>query len=122
MVFDDCVRASQDMSLLALKSSQRLEYIHVGKTGGSSVHQWLLHNNIPHTQTHIRRVTQCKPGEPTKWLISVRDPKTRFVSSFNWRSPKNGNAPHGTSSFGETEEKMYNCFGSATDFAEALED
>eukprot|EP00443_Scrippsiella_acuminata_P132571 CAMPEP_0115740332 /NCGR_PEP_ID=MMETSP0272-20121206/89428_1 /TAXON_ID=71861 /ORGANISM="Scrippsiella trochoidea, Strain CCMP3099" /LENGTH=144 /DNA_ID=CAMNT_0003184961 /DNA_START=81 /DNA_END=512 /DNA_ORIENTATION=+ len=47
----------------------------------------------------------------------MRDPISRAVSAFNWRSPLNNPAQH---SFAKGEKPLYDCFRTADEFAVGL--
>jgi len=96
-------------------------FVHVGKCAGSSIQGWLNLNRVAYHETHIKQVHTCGEEEHT-WLFSVRDPIARAISSFNWRSPRNGDAQHGHNQFGDRERQFYSCFENFNDFAEALDD
>ncbi len=56
--------------------------IHIGKCGGSTVMKEFNKKNIKFLEKHICRVDYSKNK---KYIILVRNPISRFVSSFNWR-------------------------------------
>lgn len=114
--------ASQDFLEYGKSSNVHLDnFIHVGKCGGSSIGAWLRRNKVAFQETHIKRVHTCGDDKST-WLFSVRDPIDRAISAFNWRSPRNGDAPHGQNAFGTRERQFYACFENFNDFAESLND
>mmetsp|Transcript_61767 Transcript_61767/g.199125 ORF Transcript_61767/g.199125 Transcript_61767/m.199125 type:complete len:260 (+) Transcript_61767:75-854(+) len=99
------------------RNASKLQFIHVGKAGGSSIRSWLRQNNISFDETHLEPVHTCRGDEHRKWMIAVREPIARIVSSFNWRSPRNGMFRN---AYTWSELEFYNCFSTVNDFAEAL--
>jgi hypothetical protein len=63
-------------------------FIHVGKCGGTSVISTLQENNIKHEVIHCRPV---KCDHTKKYILLLRNPVDRFISSFYWRKYKNKN-------------------------------
>jgi len=118
---DYAATASEDVWKQSSNNVNLYKFIHVGKCGGSSIRAWLRRNNVSFHETHLARVHTCGENEST-WLFSVRDPIDRAISSFNWRSPRTGNAEHGQQMFGSREREFYECFEYFNDFAEALDD
>mmetsp|Transcript_14381 Transcript_14381/g.45278 ORF Transcript_14381/g.45278 Transcript_14381/m.45278 type:complete len:240 (-) Transcript_14381:42-761(-) len=98
-----------------------LQFVHVGKTGGTSVLYWLRSNKIRHNQTHYHQVRHCHAKHQDKWMITIRDPIDRVISAFNWRSPRNAVKQRRTTHKG-IEKELYDCFRVVNDFAEALDD
>ena len=127
------------------KLQGKLLFVHVGKTGGSTVEKFLTENRIRHQSVHTRSLSakQClrlhlgSPYKCTKeelhWkanersvIVSVRDPLRRLISAFNWRHTVGGGVKD--KSFAKShrplafkfEVSLYKCFDSVNDFAEAL--
>jgi hypothetical protein len=78
------------------KHAPRVMFIHVGKTGGSTVNAFLTHAKIPNLT--VIHATSREWNQKDKYfpfarggkhnyhiLVSVRDPIDRVISSFNWR-------------------------------------
>ena len=59
-----------------------LRFIHIGKTGGSTIHEILKQKNIKFLEYHLKK--QYKENE--KYIIWLRNPLSRFVSAFNYIS------------------------------------
>ena len=57
-------------------------FIHIGKSGGSTISSLLKENNFNFNRTHIRRV---RYNPDIKYLIVLRNPVERFISAFYWR-------------------------------------
>jgi hypothetical protein len=57
-------------------------FIHIGKCGGSTITTFLKENNFNFNGIHVQRV-RYKPD--IKYLIVLRNPVDRFISSFYWR-------------------------------------
>ncbi|CAK0839945.1 unnamed protein product [Prorocentrum cordatum] len=92
-------------------NSSRVQFVHVGKCGGSSIGQ-AIRELVPYDEIHLRKVQNCEVTEQRKWVVSVRDPVDRAISAFNWGFP------------GDTLPMMaiYKCFKTVNEFAEALQD
>jgi hypothetical protein len=65
--------------------------VHIGKCGGSTVRRALINNNIEYKLVHvapavIQKYTNGKNiKEQIKYVVTIRDPITRFISGFNWK-------------------------------------
>mmetsp|Transcript_4750 Transcript_4750/g.13447 ORF Transcript_4750/g.13447 Transcript_4750/m.13447 type:complete len:308 (-) Transcript_4750:84-1007(-) len=120
-IVSECRQMQDNMSWRSVSSS--VQFVHVGKCAGSSI-SMALHKQTPFHEIHIRQVDNCRPDEQRTWIVSVRDPLSRVVSAFNWRSPLNGDAPHGQSGFAQDkqEQQFYRCFREVNEFAESLQD
>ena len=114
--------ASSDSALRDMLS-QKPHLVHVGKTGGGTLRSALgaLCACTP-LQVHCEPVRQTRVSSP--FLVSVRDPVERVISSFNWRHPRRGGGrpcPVQTiCSSCVDETALYNCFATVNDFAESL--
>ena len=114
-----------------IAGSDPITFVHVGKTGGSTLREYFREHNIEHEMVHVA------PGDTYKWrsgmqmrgrciIVSVRDPVARTISAFNWRHPVGGVRSTDMNSLpgGDVEEKLYECFpelpGGINKFAEAL--
>lgn len=60
-----------------------LRFIHIGKTGGSTIHEILKQQNVNFEEYHLDSKSY-KPNE--KYIIWIRNPLSRFVSAFNYIS------------------------------------
>lgn len=66
-------------------NGQKYVFIHVGKTGGGTIHHNLKKILKKYKQIHLKRVVY----EPnTKYILWIRDPISRFVSAFYFRQHK----------------------------------
>jgi len=101
---------------------KHIEFVKVGKTGGLSIRKWLVLNRVKFRQWHVKQVNQCSAKDPKTWLISVRDPISRAISAFNWRSPKNHGKGAKGAPKGVFESRFYECFDTLDDFATSLSD
>lgn len=99
-----------------------VQFVHVGKCAGSSI-TLALQSVAPGAvrEIHIRQVDNCKAEKKKQWIVSVRDPLSRAISAFNWRSPHNGNSALFYDDDVQ-EQEFYSCFETVNDFAEALQD
>lgn len=81
-------------------NDQRYVFIHIGKSGGStvlkSIRNSLRKYNLKFTRIHMEKVVY-QPN--TKYVIWLRNPLTRFVSAFNFAHDQLNN-----------HEQMYNLF------------
>jgi hypothetical protein len=59
-----------------------LRFIHIGKTGGSTIHEILKQKNINFAEYHLKKPYK----ENEKYIIWLRNPLSRFVSAFNYIS------------------------------------
>lgn len=100
-----------------------LHYVHIGKTGGSSVGEYLDRNDASYKQIHAKPVPRqdaCLGSG--KWLVTTRDPIDRLVSAFNWRNPRNGyGSEYGRNCKSPQEFAMYDCFKTVDEFAQGLD-
>jgi len=65
-----------------IKNTENIKLIHIGKCGGSTVSTILKNNNINFQLTHIEKANF---DMNEKYVIVIRNPIKRFISSFNWR-------------------------------------
>lgn len=59
--------------------------LHTGKTGGGFVHDFFVQNQIHFDQVHVHPISAAaiSPGRRRSIVALVRDPVSRFVSTFN---------------------------------------
>jgi len=62
-------------------NDQRYVFIHIGKSGGTTIKRTMKKFNIKITQIHLEQVIY-QPN--TKYIIWLRDPLSRFVSAYNF--------------------------------------
>jgi len=60
-----------------------LNFIHIAKTGGTSLEEFLNSNNIKFETHHLKK-PPIPCSEYDKFLILIRNPIKRFVSTFNY--------------------------------------
>lgn len=125
---------------------EKLLFVHVGKTGGTTVEDFLEKNEIRHMTMHTKPLSSeicklkriLKPRRKCGWMerrwktntdkvvVSVRDPIARVISAFNWRHTDGGGVKDKSFSLKHYPEayyfdiNLYKCFPSINDFAEAL--
>jgi hypothetical protein len=96
--------------------NDKLVFVHIGKTGGSTIQKFLKDNLIEHRLIHCHPVPSEVLHKDSKVLISIRDPIERITSAFNWRSPAGG----GIYKLGKyntpAEQSFYNCFPNVSSF------
>ena len=86
-----------------------LLFLHVGKTGGTSVASWLSKMNIPAVHVHVHPLLPSVAQRlGNRVVISVRDPIERVLSAFNYERARN-------KSFWRP---MDDCFASLNDLVE----
>ena len=117
-------------------------FIHVAKTGGSSVEEFFVQNHVKYFMLHQVPLAQstCRSTKlsnvrlcrdylkiPRKLIVvSVRDPLKRLISAFNWRHPRGGGVIHNLyikrhfPLVLQFEKDLYTCFDSINDLAEAI--
>merc|ERR1719353_2448663 len=106
-----------------------ITFLHVGKTGGSTVQKYLQHNRVSMHMYHQVPYSraECEAAGPSmSFVVATRDPVARIVSNFNWRHPRadlslvagHRDRDEHTNCF---ELSMYSCFEDANDMAEALD-
>lgn len=69
-------------------NKRNLNYIHIGKCGGTTVKDALKNSSFVASRFDSIRVIHCKkpPIEPnSQYLIVLRNPISRAISAFNWR-------------------------------------
>lgn len=60
-------------------------FIHIGKTGGTTVHDELKIHGFRYREVHVRKANKVHFNSNKTYVISIRNPIKRFVSAFNWR-------------------------------------
>jgi hypothetical protein len=65
------------------KDGEVVNYIHIGKCGGSTVRKVLKKKKIEFKTFHVCSTIKYNPDN--KYLIVIRNPIKRFISAFNWR-------------------------------------
>lgn len=64
-------------------NNKNLIFIHIGKTGGGTIQKILKKKNINHIIYHLENYYTYDKNN--KYLISIRNPISRFISGWNWR-------------------------------------
>jgi hypothetical protein len=77
------------MSSTILRGVVNLNFLHIPKTGGSSVHAWLIKHHGPKTQSwsfnkHPKLSVFTEGYGPAFTFTVVRNPWDRFVSMYHW--------------------------------------
>ena len=96
----------------AMKSNDIL-FIHVGKTGGSSVSWGMRSNKLKINEIHVHPVLPGMLHRHKYVFITIRDPADRFVDAFKHNHPL-GSHPNG--------HRVYTCFDSAASAAAGVFD
>ncbi len=68
---------------LCYKKAPNLNFIHIGKCGGTTVRVIFLSNHLNLSNTHLEKV---KLNQDIKHFLWTRNPISRFVSAFNYVS------------------------------------
>ena len=109
---------TQRGNVTPLKSD--IVFVHIGKTGGSTIQKFLTDNNVEYKLVHCHPFTPKMLPLNAKVIISVRDPAERIVSAFNWRHPKGGFLAHIGKNNTPQEKILYDCFPNASTYIRAL--
>lgn len=96
--------------------TEQLIFVHIGKTGGSTIRKFLNDNTITYRLVHCQRVTADMIHNHSKILISIRDPLERIISAFNWRSPVGGGIAILGKQNSPAEQVFYQYFPNSTSF------
>jgi len=108
---------------LAQRGRIRINYLHIGKTGGSQISHQLEQANQDNKKYFFvkrpHRVRAADLAESELWFCSVRDPISRFYSGFYSR--KRMGRPRNNFSWSPGEEIAFGLFPHANDLAEALD-
>ena len=105
-----------------------LAYVHVGKTGGTTVRNALLESGVAFSEIHVSPVAATMVSRAAKWLVAVRDPIARAASAFYWRQPprrlrRAHHVPPRRPAISDAAEiDLYRCFATFDAFARALYD
>lgn len=128
-IVSDCRRNRANLTFDTRSQYQgnaQTQFVHVGKCAGSSIDVALKHVFATGAlnEIHIEQVSNCHAKRRRKWIVSARDPISRVISSFNWRSPHNGNSSLQQTGIGQDTQEVffYECFKTVNDFTEALQD
>ena len=109
------------MSLISiLKKKNIINYIHIGKTGGSQVKYILRQNSNKNYDFKVLHHSLKLLDLPLnqKYFFSIRSPISRFNSAFYYR--KNKGLPGVFQDWKAQEEKAFNIFPEPNDLAENL--
>ena len=95
-------------------------FVHISKTGGSTIQKFLSNNNIRYHLVHCRPLPKNIIRGGRKIIVSVREPLSRVISAFNWRSPYGG----GIHKFGKNntaqEMMFHSCFHNVSIFVKSF--
>lgn len=102
------------------KKKEIINYLHIGKTGGSQI-KYILEKNINKNFKfkilhHSIRLSNLPKNE--RYFFSIRNPITRFRSAFYYR--KNRGLPGVFQEWKAHEKKAFDTFVNANDLAENL--
>jgi hypothetical protein len=100
-------------------ASAPLLHVHVGKTAGGTIGNFLRDNGISFREVHMRRADETELGNPIyeHVLVAIRDPVERVVSAFKWRHTVGGGQVTRLQRSMAFESELYACFPTATSFA-----
>ena len=73
---------NNNCNLSYLMNTPMFIYVHIGKTGGSTITKCLNENYINYVNRHC---CEIEYNQNKLYLISIRNPISRFISAFNWR-------------------------------------
>ena len=73
---------NSDCNLSYLLNTKMFTFVHIGKTGGSTIKKNLNQKSINFKHEHCCEI-KYKPNK--FYIISIRNPISRFISAFNWR-------------------------------------
>eukprot|EP00040_Diaphanoeca_grandis_P031217 m.186381 g.186381 ORF g.186381 m.186381 type:complete len:355 (+) comp32265_c0_seq1:391-1455(+) len=65
----------------------KLEFIHIGKCGGTVINEWLKYNKFSpwcFEKTHVKKVNKNDAEDRRMYLVWVREPMQRFRSAFDF--------------------------------------
>jgi len=66
------------------KKFSKFRIIHIGKCGGSTLRVEFKKHKIKYKEIHVRKF-EWKNSTKSPYIITIRNPLSRFVSAYNWR-------------------------------------
>ena len=108
------------MSLFSLLKKKKINYLHIGKTGGSQIKYILEQNKNKNYDFRVLHHSVKLLDLPLneQYFFSIRSPVSRFRSAFYYR--KNKGLPGVFQDWKVQEEKAFNLFPNSNDLAENL--
>lgn len=97
--------------------------VKVGKSGSSTVAEFLRANGVECGMAHTRKVTRGDIRLSERFIISTRDPVERVLSAHKYSNPNGGGEPFLASRHkigGRFYRMFYECFPNVTAFARAF--
>ena len=78
----DMGKYNEECNLSYLLNTPMFTFVHIGKTGGSTITKCLNENYINYVNRHCCKIEY---NQNKLYIISIRNPISRFISAFNWR-------------------------------------
>jgi hypothetical protein len=104
-------------------TTQKVIYVHIGKTGGGTIEKELNRNGIRYTQLHVHALDKIMIETNDAIMISIRDPVNRTESAFNFMNPRNPKAfkfPEYRKKDRNENARFYDCFEDINDYSEKV--
>ena len=97
----------------------KILYIHVGKTGGTTVATALNSAKMPYFAVHVYSAERYLFAMFNTVVVSLRDPVERAISAYYWNSPLTSQLSAASRS-GPRWHEFYSCCPSINDYSAAL--
>ena len=111
---------SQDAKQNRQATRQDILTIHVGKTCGTSINNIFKKNKIPHDAIHVKSPMQSDIRAHKYIFISIREPISRIISSFNFHHPSSKGIVPGGGLTPKGDKMFYKCFNTVEEYAQNL--